>query len=156
MPLIIRTASHRDLPHLLALYPHLDPADRIPSLDVAERRFEELQNYSGSAILIGVMDDAVVASCTLVIIPNLTRGGQPYGLIENVVTHSAFRGRGFGKQILQAAVAAAWQADCYKVMLLTGSKKPSTLAFYASAGFEQNKTGFQIRRLPPRAEPGPT
>jgi hypothetical protein len=37
-------------------------------------------------------------------------------------------------------------------MLMTGSKKPSTLAFYASAGFEQNKTGFQIRRLPPRAE----
>ena len=57
-----------------------------------------------------------------------------------------------GKQILQAAVAAAWVADCYKVMLMTGSKKPSTLAFYASAGFEQSKTGFQIRRLAPRVE----
>jgi GNAT superfamily N-acetyltransferase len=50
-------------------------------------------------------------------------------LIENVVTHAAFRGRGFGKQLLQAVVAAAWQVDCYKVMLMTGSKKPSTLAF---------------------------
>ena len=68
------------------------------------------------------------------------------------MTHAAFRGRGFGKQILRAAVDAAWQADCYKVMLMTGSKRPSTLAFYASAGFEQNKTGFQVRRLPARAE----
>jgi hypothetical protein len=34
-PLIIRTASRSDLPQLLALYPHLDPADRIPPLDVA-------------------------------------------------------------------------------------------------------------------------
>jgi len=151
-PLIIRPASRSDLPQLLALYPHLDPADRVPSIDVAERRLEELRKYHGSAIFIGVAERAVVASCTLIVIPNLTRGGQPYGLIENVVTHVAFRGRGFGKQLLQAAVAAAWQADCYKVMLMTGSKKPSTLAFYAAAGFEQNKTGFQIRRLPQRSD----
>ena len=150
--LIIRPALSADLPQLLALYPHLDPADRISPLDVAERRLKELQGYRGSAILIGIAERTIVASCTLIVVPNLTRGGQPYGLIENVVTHAAFRGRGYGKQLLQAAVAAAWQADCYKVMLMTGSKKPSTLAFYASAGFEQNKTGFQIRRLPPRAE----
>ncbi|MGY8661024.1 GNAT family N-acetyltransferase [Bradyrhizobium sp. UFLA05-109] len=151
-PLIVRSALPADLPQLLALYPHLDPADRIPSLDVAKRRLEELQRYHGSAIFIGIAEDAIVASCTLIVVPNLTRGGQPYGLIENVVTHAASRGRGYGKQLLHAAVAAAWQADCYKVMLMTGSTKPSTLAFYASAGFEQNKTGFQIRRLPPRAE----
>jgi|SRR5688500_14144487 GNAT superfamily N-acetyltransferase len=151
-PLIIRPASRSDLRQLLALYPHLDPADRVASVEVAERRLEELQKYHGSAIFVGVAEHAIVASCTLVVIPNLTRGGRPYGLIENVVTHVAFRGRGFGKQLLQAAVAAAWQVDCYKVMLMTGSKKPSTLAFYAAAGFEQNKTGFQIRRLPQRSD----
>ena len=100
----------------------------------------------------GLVQDAIVASCTLIVIPNLTRGGQSYGLIENVVTHAAHRGRGFGKQLLEAAVAAAWQAKCYKVMLMTGSKKPSTLAFYTAAGFEQNKTGFQVRRRPSRTE----
>jgi GNAT superfamily N-acetyltransferase len=151
--LIIRTASRADLPQLLALYPHLNPADPIPPLDLAEHRFEALQNYHGSAVFIGIVEGTLVTSCTLIVIPNLTRGGQSYGLIENVVTHADFRGRGFGKRILQAAVAAAWQADCYKVMLLTGSKQPSTLAFYGAAGFEQNKTGFQIRRLAPRVEP---
>jgi GNAT superfamily N-acetyltransferase len=60
------------------------------------------------------------SSCTLVVIPNLTRSGQPYGLIENVVTHSTYRGRGFGKHILQEG-RSAWKADCYKV---TGSKSP--------------------------------
>jgi len=35
---------------------------------------------------------------------------------------------------------------------MTGSQKPSTLAFYEAAGFEQSKTGFQARRLPARAE----
>jgi GNAT superfamily N-acetyltransferase len=150
--LVIRPASRTDLPQLLALYPHLNPTDGIPALEVAERRFEQLKRYPGSEVFIGLSEAAVVTSCTLIIIPNLTRGGQPYGLIENVVTHAGFRGRGFGKKLLQVAVDAAWQVDCYKVMLMTGSKKPTTLAFYASAGFEQNKTGFQVRRIPPRAE----
>jgi GNAT superfamily N-acetyltransferase len=150
--LTIRPATRADLPQLLALYPHLNAAARIPALEVAECRFEQFKKYQGSEILIGLNEAALVVSCTLIVIPNLTRGGQPYGLIENVVTHAGFRGRGFGKRILQAAVDAAWRLDCYKVMLMTGSKKPSTLAFYASAGFEQNKTGFQVRRIPPRAE----
>jgi GNAT superfamily N-acetyltransferase len=148
----VRPALRSDLLGLLALYPHLDPADKMPPLDVAECCFDELRKYRGSQIFVGLVRDAIVASCTLIVIPNLTRGGQPYGLIENVVTHTSYRGRGFGKQLLQAAVAAAWQVDCYKVMLMTGSKKPSTLAFYAAAGFEQNKTGFQVRRIPSRSE----
>jgi N-acetylglutamate synthase-like GNAT family acetyltransferase len=152
MPLTIREARRSDIPLLLALYPHLDRSDRLPSLEQAEQRFEQLRRYSGSAIFIGCVDDVLASSCTLIVIPNLTRAGQPYGLVENVVTHEAYRGRGFGKQLLQAAVEACWKADCYKVMLMTGSKKPSTLAFYASAGFEQNKTGFQVRRLPTRKE----
>jgi GNAT superfamily N-acetyltransferase len=151
-PLTIRWALSSDLPHLLALYRHLDPDDRMPPLDVAQRRLAALQAYQGSAIFVGIADNAIVATCTLVVIPNLTRGGQPYGLIENVVTHAAYRGRGFGKELLRATVAAAWQADCYKVMLLTGSKSPSTLAFYTAAGFEQSKTGFQVRRLAPRQQ----
>lgn len=152
MSLEIRPALRSDLPRLLALYPHLNPGDAIPPLDVAERRYEDLGRYHGSAIFVGLVEDAIVTSCTLIVIPNLTRGGQPYGLIENVVTHAAYRARGFGNQILQAAIDAAWQADCYKVMLMTGSRKPSTLAFYAAAGFQQDKTGFQIRRLPSRTE----
>ncbi|MCK1394251.1 GNAT family N-acetyltransferase [Bradyrhizobium sp. 1] len=150
--LVIRPALPSDLPQLLLLYRHLDPLDESPSLDFAAQRLAELQALRGSAVLIGLTENSVVVSCTLVAIPNLTRAGRPYGLVENVVTDAAFRGRGYGKLILQAAVAAAWQADCYRIMLMTGSKKPSTLAFYASAGFEQSKTGFQIRRLPPRAE----
>src|SRR5438270_691604 len=99
-PLIIRPALRADLPQLLALYPHLNPADPIPSLETAQHRLEELQRYAGSAVFVGVAERAIATSCTLIVIPNLTRGGKPYGLIENVVTHADFRGRGFGKRVL--------------------------------------------------------
>jgi hypothetical protein len=47
-PLVIRSALRSDLPQLPALYLHLDPEDQIPSLDVAERGFADLQKYHGS------------------------------------------------------------------------------------------------------------
>jgi hypothetical protein len=40
-------------------------------------------------------------------------------------------------------------------MLLTGSENPATHAFYRAAGFEQSKTGFQVRRLAKRPETPP-
>ncbi len=147
----IRFAGREDIPQLLKLYHHLDPDDKETTVEDAQRNLELLKRYPGSHILIGCLGETIVATCTLVVIPNLTRGGAPYALIENVVTNSAYRNRGYGKAILKDATEAAWRVGCYKVMLLTGSKRPAILKFYQDAGFEQNKTGFQIRRLPPRA-----
>jgi len=141
----IRPAEHGDLLALIDLYQHLNHGDEQPTDDCATDIFERLQRVEGSAIFIGEMGAILAASCTLVVIPNLTRGGRPYGLIENVVTHSDFRNRGLGKRLLDAASRAAWRAGCYKVMLMTGSKQHETLNFYLSAGFEQSKSGFQKR-----------
>ena len=150
--LVVRPADHSDLPHLLDLYVHLNPDDARCSPEDAVAVLDRLLRYKGSVVLVGTIGDALVTTCTLVVIPNLTRGGKPYALIENVVTHADHRGVGYGRTILNLAVERAWEAGCYKVMLMTGSKKPSTLAFYEAAGFEQPKTGFQVRRAAKRPE----
>ena len=148
----IRAAHAADLEGLLKLYPQLNSSDEAISLDLAASRLDEINQLPGSAVLLGLLGHDLVASCTLIVIPNLPRGGKPYALIENVVTDALHRGRGYGTSILRAAVAAAWEAGCYKVMLLTGSKQPSTLKFYENAGFEQTKTGFQMRRMSARQD----
>ena len=149
--LVIRVAERRDLAALLKLYPHLNPDDPDVPPAEAERIWDQFLRYGGSAIFMGLVGTTPVTTCTLVVIPNLTRGGAPYGLIENVVTDAAHRKKGYGQAVLKVAIAAAWQQRCYKVMLLTGSTNPATLKFYRDVGFEQNKTGFQIRQIPPRA-----
>ena len=148
--LTIRPATKSDLGSLQNLYRHLNPGD--PALDVEEagRILDRLSQYSGSAVLVGIYDEAIATTCTLVVIPNLTRGGAPYALVENVLTDPRYRKRGFGRAILAESLSLAWQHDCYKVMLLTGSKDPATLRFYSDVGFEQSKTGFQVRRVPAR------
>ena len=145
--LTIRPAGQADLPAVTALYRHLNADDPVPPAGEAGQVWRRLLDHPGLTVLIGELPSGEpVASCTLVVIPNLTRGGRPYALIENVVTHADHRQRGHGRALLRAAVARAWEAGCYKVMLMTGSKRPETLRFYAESGFEQSKTGFQIRR----------
>jgi len=147
----VRAADREDVAQLLQLYRHLNPDDKNITVGEAQKNWERLKLYPGSGIFVGCLDDTVVSTCTLVVIPNLTRGGASYALIENVVTHADYRKQGYGKAVLGEAIDSAWRAQCYKAMLLTGSKDPATLKFYRDAGLEQTKTGFQIRRIPARA-----
>ena len=148
--LLIRTVEQADLPALLELYRDLNPSDPPLALANATSVWRQISNYAGCTIFVGVREKSLVTSCMLVVVPNLTRGGLPYALIENVVTSAKYRKQGHGAAVLKHAIAEAWKHDCYKVMLLTGSKNPATLKFHSDVGFEQNKTGFQIRQLPVR------
>ena len=77
------------------------------------------------------------------IIPNLTRNVRPYAFIENVVTHSDYRKRSYATACLNYARDIAKKENCYKMMLLTGSKDESTLNFYKQAGYNSaDKTAF--------------
>lgn len=145
----VRPAGPGDLQGLLALYRQLNPGDAEMSLPLANERFAAMLAHPGLTIICGFVGDDLAGSCTLVVIPNLTRAGAPYALIENVVTHAAHRKKGYGRALLRHAVEMAWQQDCYKVMLMSGRKDAATLDFYRGCGFSQDKTGFQIRRPDP-------
>ena len=94
-------------------------------------------------IIVCEEDGKIVSSCVCVIIPNLTHGQRPYAFVENVITDENYRGRGHATACLDFAREIANRENCYKMMLLTGSKKDSTLRFYERAGYNKNdKTAF--------------
>lgn len=138
----VRHAEHDDLEELLELYTHLHPGDPSPTLDARLRaQWDKMLADDNIHILVTVADAGLVASCTLVLVRNLTRGARPYGLIENVVTRAEMRRRGYGRGVVEEALAIAWQNNCYKVMLMTGNA--SALQFYDRCGFVQGvKTGL--------------
>ena len=140
----IRELDQPDLPELVALYAHLHEVDDpMPSLAIVESVWNELLSNPYFRYFGVIVDGQLVASCNLTIVPNLTRACRPYGLIENVVTHKAYRKKGLGKAVLAKAVEVAWEQDCYKVMLMTGRKDEATLRFYKSAGFDaEGKQAF--------------
>ncbi|MBY2938584.1 GNAT family N-acetyltransferase [Rhizobium leguminosarum] len=142
----IRAAAAGDLPGLTILYQHLNQTDPVLDRALAEERFSTILVQPGMTVFIGFAGDLAVATATLIVVPNMTRNGASYALIENVVTHADHRQRGYAGAVIGHAVTQAWKAGCYKVMLLTGSKSPATLRFYENCGFVQDKTGYQIRR----------
>ncbi|MDX8367371.1 GNAT family N-acetyltransferase [Cytobacillus sp. IB215665] len=139
----IRPIKREELQSLLHLYKHLNLDDpELSATDIAPL-WEQICCNPHTYYIVADKNGQLVASCVLNIIMNLTRNARPYGLIENVVTHSNYRRKGYGMKILQAALDIAWEQNCYKVMLLTGSKKEETLSFYERAGFKKGiKTGF--------------
>lgn len=140
----LRWAEPPDSDALVALFAYLASKDAPGDADQARAMLAQLALWPGSGVV--VAGDPARASCTLIVAPNLSRGGQPWAIIENVVVDPAVRRQGLGHAVLRFAIQHAWSAGCYKVMLMTGRSDPGIYAFYEGAGFEQSKTGFQIRR----------
>ncbi|WP_421988314.1 GNAT family N-acetyltransferase [Roseococcus sp.] len=144
---VLRAARAEDLAGIQALYLHLNAEDPPADPQKAATAWDSLLHSGLTTVLVAEAGGVLAASCTLVVIPNISRSARPYALIENVVTHADHRRKGLGHAVLAAALDLAWEAGCYKVMLATGSKEEGTLLFYERTGFERGtKTFFQIRR----------
>ena len=140
---MVREARKEDLNALLELYLFLHE-DSIPEsnehlADVWNMIIEDSNHH----LIVNEIGGKLVSSCVCVIIPNLTRSVRPYAFVENVVTHGDYRGKGYATECLNYAKRIAEKESCYKMMLLTGSKKPETLRFYENAGYNSSdKTAF--------------
>lgn len=144
--MIVREAEEYDLPALLFLYAQLHqlPLEEKPTPEI-KALWQRMLQDENQHVLVAEDGGVVVSSCVLVVVPNLTHGQRPYAFVENVVTHSAHRGRGYASAVLQHARGIAKQENCYKIMLLTGRGDEKTLRFYEQAGFNKHdKTGFVL------------
>lgn len=140
--MVIREINADDYDGLMELYLHLHETD-VPDYEKAVKTWEYILADKNYHIIVAEDDGKIVSSCTVVIVPNLTRGVRPYARVENVVTHADHRGKGLATACLNRARELAVRENCYSIALLTGSKSESTLKFYENAGYNrEEKTGF--------------
>lgn len=140
---MVREIRSSELNELLELYLYLHEKNVPDITEHLKRTWDTIINDANHHIVVNEIDSKIVSSCVCVVIPNLTRGIRPYAFIENVVTHSEYRGHGYATECLQYAKEIAMNENCYKMMLLTGSKEGSTLKFYENAGYNSSdKTAF--------------
>lgn len=143
MDRIIRLIRREEFSQLLSLYRQLHQTGWLEEGPAAWTLWEKIQSTPGYHIVVAAEGEHLLSTCTLLVVPNLTHQGRPYGLIENVVTDQRHRGQGLAHSCLAYAGELARQANCYKLMLMTGRKDDATLHFYASAGYRSGeKTAF--------------
>lgn len=146
---LIRACTLQDMAGLLALYRELRPHDPALAPDAARAALTSLLAQPHLHLLVAEVDGQLAATCQLGVVATLTNGGRPFGMVEHVVTASAFRRRGISRQLLTHALALAWQQDCYKVMLLSGEGREASLGF--KAGIEK---GFVLKQVDAMAPAG--
>ena len=133
-----REIKENELQELLELYLHLHEESVPEMTEHLKDTWNTIMQDKNHHIIVKEADGRIVSSCVCVIIPNLTRNIRPYAFVENVVTHGDYRGKGYATECLNFAKEIAEKENCYKMMLLTGSKKESTMNFYRGAGYNSS------------------
>ena len=140
---MVREAEKGDLDAILELYLDLHEKSIPERNGHLESTWDRIIGDPDHHLIVNEVDGRIVSSCVCVIIPNLTRNARPYAFVENVVTRREDRGKGYAGECMDYAKRVAEKENCYKMMLLTGSKKQETLRFYEKAGYNSSdKTAF--------------
>ena len=147
---IVRTATEEDIPRTLELYRELvittsqAETHQSPSLDDYQRAFDDICVMPGHELLVVEEDGMVVGTMVLLIVPNLSHGGLPWALIENMVVDQQYRRQGIGRVMMEYAIDRAKETGCYKLQLLSNKKRPEAHQFYSSLGLEPSAHGFRL------------
>lgn len=147
---IVRAATEEDIPRILELYRELvittSEAEKgqSPSQDDYQRIFADIRDHSGHALLVAEEQGEVAGSVVLLIVPNLSHEALPWAVVENLVVDQRYQGKGFGRLLMEYAIARAKEAGCYKIGLSSDKRRPEAHRFYRSLGFKASAHGFRL------------
>lgn len=144
---MVREITDSDFEGLMRLYMQLHDNPMPEKTDEIMDLWLSILNDKNHHIIVAEVGGEIVSSCVCVIIPNLTHGQRPYAFVENVITDEKHRKQGLATACLNYAKEIAEGENCYKIMLLTGSKQESTLNFYERAGYNRNDKTASIQWL---------
>lgn len=133
------------LTELFALYDQYNrPKDPPPTNTKAIQILNNIRSQ-GAEVFVAIRENRLLGTYMIHICQNLTRSGQPFGIIENVICDRESRRSGVGRQLMRHAVDYAEKQGCFKVALQTGTTKIENHSFYESCGFTKDKQAFQVR-----------
>lgn len=142
----IREARLDDLDALLPLLAQLNPDDPPTDREEAREVWERSLGDRHPVWIVAESDGALVGACCVVLVPNLTRGLRPFGVVENVIVDEKCRRRGIASRLLARAREMAESAGCYKLVLMSNRKRTEAHPLYRKAGFESDsKLAFDLR-----------
>ena len=147
---IVREATEADLPRIVELLGQLAldgrPREAAGStLSVTYRKaFRAVDADPRQRLLVIETRGRVIGTATLIIVPNLSYQGRPYGIVENIVVDAAERGLGYGEVLLRHVVDEAREAGCYKLSLTSNKRRSDAHRFYEGVGLKATHEGYRL------------
>jgi GNAT superfamily N-acetyltransferase len=140
----VRQATEADIPRILELYETLTGEPHKLARHETQPLFNEIKAMPGHELLVAEEDGAVVGSMVLLIVPNFSHGALPWAIVENLVVDDGRRRQGIGRALMDYARERAREAGCYKIQLLSNTKRNEAHRFYKKLGFKTSADGFRM------------
>ena len=148
--LIIRPAGPNDLDAMVSLLQALFAieVDFIPDPQRQRQGLARFLEGCGKhrCILVAEVDARVIAMATVQILISTAQGGS-VGLVEDVVVHEGFRGRGVGCRLINTLVDWAVDRGLSRLQLLADYRNRPALDFYRKMGWHTTQL-LCLRYLP--------
>lgn len=106
--------------------------------------FAAIERDNQNHLIVGELDERVVAVLQLTFIPNLTYNGGWRAQIEGVRVDRSLRGKGVGRRLIEYAVERARGRKVAIIQLTTDKRRPEVMQFYESLGFRASHEGMKL------------
>lgn len=132
----IRPARITDMDAMVGLLEALFSIEKDFVFNAARHRagLELLLRSSSASVLVADMDGEAVGMCTGQLVVSTVEGGDA-ALVEDMIVREDVRGRGLGRQLLDAVTEWAHGHGAHRLQLLADVDNIPALGFYKHAGW---------------------
>lgn len=137
-----RTATHDDVPRITELLTEM--RDQPVDIGAVELQFEAWFDNKQRTVMLVHDDEGVVVGMAVV--------NQVYKLpkvecrLDEVIVSEAARGKGYGRELIEACEAWAWQHDADVFECTSRPSREAANALYQKLGFELRDTNVYIKK----------
>ena len=117
---------------------------QLPLPETYYDAFRAIVADSNQWLVVAEMDERVIGTLQMTILPYLTYQGGERAQIEAVRVDKEFRDQGVGAKMIEWAVQKAQAEGCHLVQLTTDKKRPEALKFYERLGFRPTHEGMKL------------
>jgi GNAT superfamily N-acetyltransferase len=142
----IRSATEQDIPRLLELYKQLSfEPDKYKAAPEADCRqvLKQIKKSPNAGLLVAEVDDAVVGTTFMAILPGFAHKTAPFCVVEYVVVDETLRSQGVGKALMDYCKERAKEAGCYKIILTSDKRRDRAHKFYRNMEFKEDALSFR-------------
>jgi ribosomal protein S18 acetylase RimI-like enzyme len=108
------------------------------------KAFELIDKDPNQYLMLCIMQDAIVATCHLTIMPSLTFKGSTRMQIEGVRVSEKMRGQNIGEYMIVHAIEYGKSHGATMIQLMTNKQRPRAKHFYEKVGFEATHEGMKL------------
>ena len=143
---IVRAAGDGDLGVVLAIHAANAGMTFPGATDLERSTWRLMQSTPGLRVLLGVLDEQVVGTATLTLLPNVTYACAPSAIVEAVVVVPEARRLGVATALMTRCLEEAGAAGADKIQLLSHKRHGSDGAhdLYRKLGFTPEAEGFRL------------